>query len=284
VLLVDLVEAVAHLEDLLGLDGDVGGLALRAARGLVDHDPGVGQRAPLTGRPGREEERAHGGGLADAERGDGAADVLHGVVDGEPRGDDAPGAVDVEVDGLERVLGLEEEQLRDDERGRVVGDGPVDADDALLEQAREDVVGALPAGGGLDDHGDQAVLPVRREPLRLLLGRRLVVRGRGEERPRGCRRDEPARAETRGPRAHQAQRAGPGRGPRRGGRERGRRGVVREGESGGGRHGHGRGRVALGRVTDGRGGAGDLRQAVAGGGGRGLGMGRGRTAERGNEL
>jgi hypothetical protein len=36
-------------------------------------------------------------------------------------GDDAPRGVDVEVDGLERVLRLEEEQLRDDERGGVVG-------------------------------------------------------------------------------------------------------------------------------------------------------------------
>ena len=122
-LLVDLVEAVAHLEDLLGLDGDVGGLPLRATRGLVDHDLGVGQDAPLAGCFGREEERAHGGGLADAERGDGAADVLHGVVDGEARGDDPAGGIDVEVDGLGGVLGLEEEQLRDEERGGVVGVG-----------------------------------------------------------------------------------------------------------------------------------------------------------------
>ena len=87
----------------------------------MDHDLGVGQDAPLAGCFGREEERAHGGGLADAERGDGAADVLHCVVGGEAGGDDAPRGVDVEVDGLERVLRLKEEQLRDDERGGVVG-------------------------------------------------------------------------------------------------------------------------------------------------------------------
>jgi hypothetical protein len=127
----------------------------------------------------------------------------------------------------------------------------MDADDALLEEAGEDVVGALPAGGGLDDHGDEAVLAVRREPLRLV-GRR------GEERPRGRRRrDEPARPEPGGARA-QAQRAGPGRGPRRGGRERGGRGEVGEGERGGGRHG--RGRVGARARGPGGGGAGDLRR------------------------
>jgi hypothetical protein len=177
---VDLVEAVAHLEDLLGVDGDVGGLAGRAAGRLVDHDPRVGQHPPLTSRAGGEQERGHGCGLADAERGDRGADVLHGVVDGEASGDDAPGGVDVEVDGLGGVLGLEEEQLRDDERGRVVVDGPVDADDALLEQAREDVVGALPAGGVLDDHGHQPVLAARGVSRR----RQRVRGGGGEEGPR----------------------------------------------------------------------------------------------------
>jgi len=184
VLGVDLVEPVAHLEDLLGVDGDVGGLPRRATGGLVDHDPRVRQRPPLPARPRGEEQRRHGGGLADAERGDGRADVLHGVVDGEARRDDAPRGVDVEVDGLGGVLGLEEEQLGDDEGRRVVGDGAVDADDALLEQAREDVVGALPAGGVLDHHGHQAVLAARGVARRR---QRRGVRGGGEggEGPRG---------------------------------------------------------------------------------------------------
>nr|CAB3485185.1 unnamed protein product [Digitaria exilis] len=96
------------------------------------------------------------------------------------RGDDPAGGIDVEVDGLGGVLGLEEEQLRDDEGGRVVGDGAVYADDALLEQAREDVVGALPAGGVLDHHGHQPILAARG-----VARRRRVRRGGGEEGPRG---------------------------------------------------------------------------------------------------
>src|SRR5690606_6161029 len=40
----DLVQALAQLEDFARLDLDVGGLTLGAARGLVDHDAGIGQR------------------------------------------------------------------------------------------------------------------------------------------------------------------------------------------------------------------------------------------------
>jgi hypothetical protein len=54
-------------EDLAGVDLDVGRLALEAARGLMDHDPGVGQREALALGAGGQQQRAHRGGLADAE-------------------------------------------------------------------------------------------------------------------------------------------------------------------------------------------------------------------------
>lgn len=120
----------------------------------MDHDAGVGQGAALAGGTRSEEEGAHGGGLADAEGADGGADVLHGVVDGEAGGDDAAGGIDVHVDGLGGVLGFEEEELGNDDGGGVVGDGAVDADYPLLEEAGEDVVGALAAGGVFDYHGN----------------------------------------------------------------------------------------------------------------------------------
>lgn len=72
-------------------------------------------------------------------------------------GDGATGGVEVHVDGLGGVLGLEEEELGDDDVGGVVGDGPVDANDSLLEEAGEDVVGAFASRRVLYDHGDQAV-------------------------------------------------------------------------------------------------------------------------------
>ena len=48
---VDAVELLARLEDLARLDLDVGRLALRAARGLVDHDARVRQRGALALAP-----------------------------------------------------------------------------------------------------------------------------------------------------------------------------------------------------------------------------------------
>ena len=57
----DLVEHVAGLEDLLGLDLDVGDLAADLAVGLVDHDLGVGQGEPLAlGAAGQQHRPAAG--------------------------------------------------------------------------------------------------------------------------------------------------------------------------------------------------------------------------------
>lgn len=75
----------------------------------------------------------------------------------------ATGGVDVHVNGFGRVLGLEEEELGDDDVGGVVGDCAIDADDALLEEAGEDVVGSLASGGVLYNHRDQPV-PASRRP------------------------------------------------------------------------------------------------------------------------
>ena len=65
-------DALGHepldVDHLLGLDGDVGRLALNAARGLVHHDPGVGQGVALAGGAGAEQELAHRRGQAHADR------------------------------------------------------------------------------------------------------------------------------------------------------------------------------------------------------------------------
>src|SRR5215210_3323776 len=67
---VELVEALAHAQDLARLDLDVGGHALGPARGLMDHDPAVGQRDAHPRLTGGEQEAAHRGGLADTYRAD----------------------------------------------------------------------------------------------------------------------------------------------------------------------------------------------------------------------
>ena len=71
-------------------------------------------RLPLV--PAREQERAHGRRHADADGGDIALDVLHGVVDGHAGGDAAAGAVDIELNVLIRVLGFQIQQLGNHQR------------------------------------------------------------------------------------------------------------------------------------------------------------------------
>ena len=106
-------------------------LPLEAARGLVVEDPGVGQRHALARRPAGQEQRAHRHRDAEADRLHVAADELHGVVDRQPRVDDAAGRVDVEGDVLVGVLGLEMEQLGDDQVRDLVVDRGAEEDDPL---------------------------------------------------------------------------------------------------------------------------------------------------------
>ena len=60
------------------------------------------------------------------------------------------------MDVLVRILGLEEQHLRDDEVRRRFVDRTDQEHDALLQQARVDVVRALAASALLDHHRDQA--------------------------------------------------------------------------------------------------------------------------------
>src|SRR5712691_2564799 len=81
----DLVELLAGAQDLLGVDLDVARLSLHASPRLVDEDVRVRERVPLAVRTAREQDRRHRVGHADADRGDRRADVLHRVVDRQPR-------------------------------------------------------------------------------------------------------------------------------------------------------------------------------------------------------
>ena len=117
-------------------------------------EEGSATRLPV--RPAGQEQRAHGGGLAEADRLHVRLDVLDGVVDGQPGGHRSARRVDVEVDVLLRVLRLEEQELRHDEVRVHVVDLAVHEHDAVLEEARVDVVGPLAASGLFDDDGNEA--------------------------------------------------------------------------------------------------------------------------------
>src|SRR5690606_34920663 len=151
---VEIVHPPADAQYFLGLDFDVRGHAARAARGLVDHDPRIGQRHAHARLTRGEEEAAHRRRLADAHGADLRLDVLHGVVDRHAGGHHASGRVDVHRDVL-AVLAFEEQQLSDNQRGHLVLDLAGDEHDPLAQQAAEDVEAALAAAGAFDHYGHE---------------------------------------------------------------------------------------------------------------------------------
>ena len=81
-------------------------------------------------------------------------DQAHGVQDGEARGYVAARAVDIEADVAVPIFAFQVEELGDDDVGDLIGDGRAQINDALTEEQRIDVEGALATGAGLNDHGD----------------------------------------------------------------------------------------------------------------------------------
>src|SRR5262249_42912372 len=100
-------------------------------------------------------DRAHAGGLTDAERGNRGLYKLHRVVDREPGGDRAAWRIDVHVYFALGVFGLEEQELRGDQVGEVVGHWPAEEDYAVFEEAGVNVVGTFAAAGLLNNVWDE---------------------------------------------------------------------------------------------------------------------------------
>ncbi len=102
----------------------------------MDHNFGVGQSQTLALGPGGQQEGPHGGRHADADGGHVALDILHGIVDGHARRDGAAGAVDIELDILIRVLGLQVQQLGNHQRGGGVVDLLGQHDNPVVRKCR----------------------------------------------------------------------------------------------------------------------------------------------------
>ena len=117
----------------------------------MDQDLGVRQGKALALGAAGQQERAHRGRHSDADGGDIALDVVHRVVDGHAVGDGAAGAVDIEVDVLLGVLTLEVEQLCHDHAGGGGVDILAQHNDAVVQQAGEDVIAALTARSLFDN-------------------------------------------------------------------------------------------------------------------------------------
>jgi len=150
---IERVHLRAQIQDLARLDLDVSGGALRPAGRLVNHDPRMGQGAPLALGSGRKQERAHRRGHTHADRVHRGAEVLHRIVDRHAGGYHASGRVDVQIDVFVGIIRLEEQELRYDDVGDIVVDRSAKKDDPIHQEAGEDVVGPLAAARTLDDVG-----------------------------------------------------------------------------------------------------------------------------------
>ena len=117
VLLIDLVELLLHADEFFRVDQDLGRGPFHPRQRLMDHDPAVRQGASLALGPGRQEQRAHAGTLADAVGRHVARDPLHRVVDRQPGGDAAARAVDVKMDIGLGVLMRQHQHLGHDQIG-----------------------------------------------------------------------------------------------------------------------------------------------------------------------
>lgn len=69
---------------------------------------------------------------------------LHSVVNGKAIRDRATRRVDVQMDGLHRVLRLEEKELSHHAAGDGSVDGGMETDDAVFEQAGVNIISTLP--------------------------------------------------------------------------------------------------------------------------------------------
>src|SRR3989344_5950744 len=135
-----LVQAVLHFKYLPRGYLHFRRLALHAAHDLVQEYLPARQREALALLARTQKHRAHGSRHAYANGGHVRFHVLDGVIDGESRGHHAARAVDVKLNVLLGVLVVQEQELGDDGvRDRIV-DRPAQKDDALLQEARIDVI------------------------------------------------------------------------------------------------------------------------------------------------
>src|SRR5262249_47787971 len=118
---------------------------LESAERLMDMEAGVRQRRPLARLARHQQKRAHRPGGPDTKRADGRLDELHRVIHRKAAGHDPAVGVDVKVDRLLWVLGLEKQELGADERRHLVVHLAAEKNNSLPKQAGVDVERALAA-------------------------------------------------------------------------------------------------------------------------------------------
>ena len=123
----------------------------------MDHHAGIGQAETLALGTTSQQEGAHGAGLPHADGAHVRLDELHGVIDGHAGSHGAARRVDVDVDVLVRILGLEEQQLGNHQIGHVIFNLTGQEDHPLFQQTGVNIVGTLTLGSLFDHDGDQRI-------------------------------------------------------------------------------------------------------------------------------
>ena len=143
---------IARNRELLGLDRDVGCVALHLPERLVHEDPTVRVCRPLARRAADQQELRHRRREAHAHGADIARQRLHRVVDREPGVDLTTRRVKVERDVVV-TIGFQHEQLRAHSFGEGTVDRTGEHDPALLEQLAGNTVFKAGDLGLLQLHG-----------------------------------------------------------------------------------------------------------------------------------
>src|ERR1700722_6851722 len=152
VVYVDLIESSLDLENILGVPLYIRSLPLEAARWLVDHDAGIGQRKPRALLARGQQKRTHRRGLSNAHRRHFGTNKLHRIVDREACRNNPAWGIDVKSDFLLRIISLEKKELSDDQRSRYVVDWTDHENDAFAQQPRENIERTLAPRRLLDNN------------------------------------------------------------------------------------------------------------------------------------
>ena len=94
----------------------------------------VRQREPFTFGAGRQQQRAHRGAHADADRGHIGTDKLHRVVDRHTRSDRSARRIDIKVNVLFGIFSFEEKQLGDNQVCDLIVDRRAEKNDVVFQQ------------------------------------------------------------------------------------------------------------------------------------------------------
>ena len=121
----------------------------------MNHDLGIGQCHTLALSTRAEQERSHACCHAHTDCGHITLDVLHGIIDRHARGDAAAGAVDIKLNILVRILGLQVQKLRHHQAGSGIIDFFRQENNAVIQQARKNIIAAFSPTGLLNNIGNQ---------------------------------------------------------------------------------------------------------------------------------